>query len=188
MTKPLTSTSVADALAECYKNSGHWGSRRETFSIRDGPLEKLWGRGGGIFEPQEFFFVIKFLEGILAWKSFGVNGRAWIFFIWSPLERIFFCTSPPPPTPLGFLMVRPLCHWDKMDLETLQNWLPGLTRYRLKIARHHWILHGWGSVVSAVSSRRMYFFLFWKLCYFKCTNQKDVNYVCFNSRKWHLAR
>ena len=27
------------------------------------------------------------------------------------------------------------------------------------------------------------FFLFWKLCYFKCTNQKDVNYVCFNSRK-----
>ena len=27
--------------------------------IRDGPLEKL--RGCGIFEPQEFFFVIKFL-------------------------------------------------------------------------------------------------------------------------------
>ena len=27
--------------------------------IRDGPSEKLWG--GGIFEPQEFFFVIKFL-------------------------------------------------------------------------------------------------------------------------------
>ena len=31
--------------------------------LRDGPLEKLWG-GGGIFEPQEFFFVIKFLVGI----------------------------------------------------------------------------------------------------------------------------
>ena len=29
-------------------------------SLRDGPLEKLWG-GRGIFEPQEFFFVIKFL-------------------------------------------------------------------------------------------------------------------------------
>ena len=28
--------------------------------LRDGPLETLWG-GGGIFEPQEFFFVIKFL-------------------------------------------------------------------------------------------------------------------------------
>ena len=28
--------------------------------LRDGPLEKLWG-GRGIFEPQEFFFVIKFL-------------------------------------------------------------------------------------------------------------------------------
>ena len=34
-------------------------------NIRDGPLEKLWGGGGGgggeIFEPQEFFFVTKFL-------------------------------------------------------------------------------------------------------------------------------
>ena len=28
--------------------------------LRDGPLEKLW-RGRGLFEPQEFFFVIKFL-------------------------------------------------------------------------------------------------------------------------------
>ena len=27
--------------------------------IRDGPLEKLWE--WGIFDPQEFFFVIKFL-------------------------------------------------------------------------------------------------------------------------------
>ena len=30
-------------------------------ALRDGPLEKLWGGGRGIFEPQEFFFVIKFL-------------------------------------------------------------------------------------------------------------------------------
>ena len=30
------------------------------FQVRDGPLEKLWG-GRGIFEPQEFFFVSKFL-------------------------------------------------------------------------------------------------------------------------------
>ena len=29
-------------------------------ALRDGPLEKLWGEWG-IFEPQEFFFVIKFL-------------------------------------------------------------------------------------------------------------------------------
>ena len=28
-------------------------------SFRNGPLEKLWG--GGILEPQEIFFVIKFL-------------------------------------------------------------------------------------------------------------------------------
>ena len=48
MTKPLTSSSVADALAECYKNAGHWGSRREILSIRDGPLEKLWRGVGGV--------------------------------------------------------------------------------------------------------------------------------------------
>ena len=56
MTKPLTSSSVADALAKCYKNSGHWGSRREILSIRDGPLEKLRGRGGGEFLSRRNFF------------------------------------------------------------------------------------------------------------------------------------
>ena len=30
-------------------------------TVRDGPLEKLWAGGGGFFDPQEFFFVIKFL-------------------------------------------------------------------------------------------------------------------------------
>ena len=34
-------------------------------TLRDRPLEKLWGGGGGgIFEVQEFFFVIKFLVWI----------------------------------------------------------------------------------------------------------------------------
>ena len=34
----------------------------KTLTLRDGPLEELWGRGGGrIFEQQELFFVIKFL-------------------------------------------------------------------------------------------------------------------------------
>ena len=61
MTKPLTSSSVADALAECYKNAGHWGSRREILSIRDGPLEELWG-GGGEFLCRGNFFLIKFLH------------------------------------------------------------------------------------------------------------------------------
>ena len=28
----------------------------KSLTLRDGPLEKLWGRGRGIFEPQEFFF------------------------------------------------------------------------------------------------------------------------------------
>ena len=34
---------------------------RNIINFRDGPLEKLWGGGRGIFELQEFFFVIKFL-------------------------------------------------------------------------------------------------------------------------------
>ena len=42
MTKPLTSSSEADALAECYKNAGHWGSRIEILSITNGPLQKLF--------------------------------------------------------------------------------------------------------------------------------------------------
>ena len=32
-------------------------------SLRDGPLEKLWG-GRGIFKLQEFFLIIKFLVWI----------------------------------------------------------------------------------------------------------------------------
>ena len=39
--------------------------------LRDGPLEKLWG-GGGIFEPQEFFFVIKFLVWIFLGHSMNI--------------------------------------------------------------------------------------------------------------------
>ena len=42
-----------------------WQGERAPYkpALRDGPLEKLWG-GRGIFEPQEFFFLIKFLVGI----------------------------------------------------------------------------------------------------------------------------
>ena len=45
--------------------------------IRDGPLEKLWGGGRGIFEPQEFFFVIKFF----VWIFLGLIGVHEFFFI-----------------------------------------------------------------------------------------------------------
>ena len=33
-------------------------SRKNVYDVllRDGPLEKLWEGGWGIFEPQEFFF------------------------------------------------------------------------------------------------------------------------------------
>ena len=35
---------------------------RRKIALRDGPLEKLCGEGGGgIFGPQELFFVMKFL-------------------------------------------------------------------------------------------------------------------------------
>ena len=37
-----------------------YGFTNQSLDLRDGPLETLWG-GRGIFEPQEFFFVIKLL-------------------------------------------------------------------------------------------------------------------------------
>ena len=68
-------------------------------NLRNGPLEMLWG-GRGIFEPQEFFFVIKFHVWIFLGRSmniFRVNWRAWIFFhLIFPWANIFFCTSPAP--------------------------------------------------------------------------------------------
>ena len=42
------------------KSLWHPGYFQFQWSLRNGPLEKLLG-GRGIFEPQEFFFVIKFL-------------------------------------------------------------------------------------------------------------------------------
>ena len=37
-----------------------YGFTNQSLDLRDGPLETLW-EGRGMFEPQEFFFVIKFL-------------------------------------------------------------------------------------------------------------------------------
>ena len=69
--------------------------------FRDGPLEKLWG-GRGIFEPQEFFFVIKFLVWIffrpLREYFLGLTGVQEFFLIKFSLARIFlFVLHPPPP-------------------------------------------------------------------------------------------
>lgn len=36
---------------------------------------------------------------------------------------------------------------DKVSFSTLQTWIPGLTRYRFSIARHHLLLHGRGTDV-----------------------------------------
>ena len=49
---------------------------------RDGPLEKLWGGGGrGIFQPQEFFFVIKFLFRLKHEYFLGLIGVHEFFFM-----------------------------------------------------------------------------------------------------------
>ena len=37
---------------------------------------------------------------------------------------------------------------DKVSFSTLQKWIPGISRYRFTIARHHLLLHGRGSEVS----------------------------------------
>lgn len=45
---------------------------------------------------------------------------------------------------------------DKVSFQTLQRWIPGLTRYRFNIARHHSLLHGGGSVITTPCHTRMY--------------------------------
>ena len=45
---------------------------------------------------------------------------------------------------------------DKVNFRVLQRWLPGLTRYRFNVARHHLLLHGRGSIVPATRCTRMY--------------------------------
>lgn len=44
---------------------------------------------------------------------------------------------------------------DKLPLKEIKNYIPGLTRYRFDIARHHRPLHGRGAVVPVNSARRM---------------------------------
>ena len=43
-----------------------------------------------------------------------------------------------------------------MPYPVLKRWIPGLTRYRFNIARHHAILHGRGTPVTITKSTRMY--------------------------------
>ncbi|XP_078696170.1 uncharacterized protein LOC144924634 [Branchiostoma floridae x Branchiostoma belcheri] len=44
---------------------------------------------------------------------------------------------------------------DKVQLKQLQMFIPGLTRFRFMLARHHQILHGRGTPVPTTISRRM---------------------------------
>ena len=37
---------------------------------------------------------------------------------------------------------------DKVSFPILKGWVPGLTRNRFNMARHHTLLHGWGSPVT----------------------------------------
>lgn len=45
---------------------------------------------------------------------------------------------------------------DKLSFKTLLIWIPGLTRYRFNIARHHLLLHGRGEPLPTTSHARMY--------------------------------
>ena len=75
--------------------------------IRDGPLEKLWGRGGGVLAEGEFssrknfFFVIKFLVFLFFRPTheyfLGLIGVHEFFSFNFRLREYFFCTSPAPP-------------------------------------------------------------------------------------------
>lgn len=43
---------------------------------------------------------------------------------------------------------------DKVSFTTLQKWIPGISRYRFSIARHHRLLHGRGSEVPQRDQRQ----------------------------------
>ena len=112
LTKPLTSSSVAGALPECYKNAGHWGSRREILPVRGGPLEKLWRNGeflsrGNFFSLSNSFMNFSFRPqheyflGLLACMNF--------FHLIFPCANIYFLyfarLPPPPPPPIMFVSI-----------------------------------------------------------------------------------
>ena len=62
MTKPLISSSVADALAECYKNGSEeiWDHEEKPYLL--GTDQQKSHAGGGNFCAAEMFFFIKFLH------------------------------------------------------------------------------------------------------------------------------
>ena len=45
---------------------------------------------------------------------------------------------------------------DKMSFKEIKTWIPDLSRYRYKIARHHRLLHGRGAVDPISTSTSMY--------------------------------
>ena len=95
--------------------------------FRDGPLEKLFGGGGGVGNFWGAWFCFRHCFSCIffcafAWMFFRVHWRAWIFFHsifpWYFAPFAYFSTSlPPPPTPLppwlfSWLMVPPLKRQD----------------------------------------------------------------------------
>ena len=76
---------------------------KDLVPLRNGPLEKLWGGGGGEFSScRNFFFVIKFLVWIffrpLHEYFLGLIGvQEFFFHLIFPCANFFFCTSPAPP-------------------------------------------------------------------------------------------
>ena len=44
---------------------------------------------------------------------------------------------------------------DKVSFSILKSWIPGLTIHRFNVARHHILLHGWGSPVAMGKATRV---------------------------------
>ena len=141
MTKPLISSSVADALAECYKNAGHWGSRREMLSIRDGPLEQLWGGGGGgIFVPRKFFSLSNSFMNFSFRPQheyfFGLIGVHKFFSFNFPLcEYIYFLYFARPPPPIMFVSIHEKWHLAQQKLHL--SYIKGNLHFNRKITLNH---------------------------------------------------
>ena len=107
-----------------------WNACDESLSRIDSSVhlgadhQKSYGGGWGIFEPQEFFFVIKLLVWIVfrPWHEYllGLIFVQEFFLLYFCRARIFFfCTSLAPTPVISFLMVRPLIYHYPSDLGSL---------------------------------------------------------------------
>ena len=152
---------------------------QEEKSLRDVPLEKLWG---GDFWAAGIFFRYQIPCTNFLGRSMNILGLIGVhelFYLIFPCDNIFLVlprhkvSNGPSLMSLrqnGFRNLAKLAFWS-YSAEVKDHKAPsGPSWPRFCCLR-------------CFFQKNVLFCLFWKLSYFKCTNKKNVNSVCFNSRK-----